>query len=180
MVAAVSWATPALAVTFTPGPGSYVPAYYQRWAERSRVPTIPGPVELALGACPTERHAAGCTRPETRVIYLDPRLGDWRDRQLVLLHELGHRWDYEVLDRAGHSRFLAFVGRRPPWRQRGENSPHEEFADAYAECALGLRPDVGLWLFGPYQPTLREHRRVCAWLRLQGRPDSAGWGSAAR
>ncbi len=88
-------------------------------------------------------------------------------------HELGHALDAERLTDTDRATFTSLFKMQGAWNQgtgMGTRSPNEVFADAYAACALRMRPHgrargrmvVSRWQtsYG-YYPTSRQHRRVC-------------------
>lgn len=115
---------------------------------------------------------SSCADQETAEIWLAPdasRFERW--------HELGHLFDAQVLDERARSWFTPLLGfpADAPWFEDYGNEfaramPGERFADAYAACALDLRPGgrlrgrlrVADWetAYG-YQPTTRAHHRIC-------------------
>jgi hypothetical protein len=72
----------------------------------------------------------------------------------ILRLPVGYGWDDPV--RAGET--------RDNWA-----SPREWFAEGYALCAVGERPDGYAYGYG-YRPTVRQQRRVCGLIRRAG-----GW-----
>ena len=132
---------------------------WQGWADRALVPTVTGRVRVRVRRCPARPKTAGCVytrRPRT--IYVRPRL---RDPRGVLLHELGHVFDYRQLSAADRAR-LAVLLRAPVWGdQQQPTIGSEKFADAYALCGLGLSLRRG-WIVDEYVPrSMRQHRAVC-------------------
>lgn len=97
---------------------------------------MPGPagnVEIIASGCTPEQPYVSCTGPGTQTIYFAPPYQ--RD---VLLHELGHQFDYDNMDADGRAEFEAINGDPRPWRS-APNSPHEQFAVAYQMCATYKR-----------------------------------------
>jgi hypothetical protein len=89
-------------------------------------------------------HRYSCYDPPTLTIYLSHR--DERAGPFALMHEYGHAWDFERLteaDRSRVKRILSYRQSRGWWseteqdRETGMLAPGEEFANAYADCALG-------------------------------------------
>jgi hypothetical protein len=111
----------------------------------------------------------GGTCAPTPDIYLEP---GWTP--FMLWHERAHLFDAQVMTDAHRAQFTAMLGMDGPWYQgtgRGTRGPSEVFADAYAACATGKQPAprrlksgflISSWTtsYG-YQPTVRQHRRVC-------------------
>jgi hypothetical protein len=89
----------------------------------------------------------------------------------VLLHELGHVYDFSHTMRPWQRLAFRIVMRYYdlPWHSTTRIGASERFADAYAGCALGLSPpdESGVpstsWIQGGYgyKPTPEQHRRVC-------------------
>jgi hypothetical protein len=141
-------------------------AHYQRYADASLVPTVPGRVRLVLEPCPGgTSDIVACTTWDGRTIYLNERSIAEPTRHVILLHELGHVLDFRHLtsdDRRTFRRLLGirrlwgdWAGRKPP--------PRELFGDAYAACALGLDHDDlrYYWGYGYLYPLPVRHREVC-------------------
>lgn len=90
----------------------------------------------------------GCFMPDgvdgqsAPVIYADFSTGPF-----TLQHEQGHAYDALLLDDGERARIEDVLG-WPTWRP-------EAFANLYAGCALGLRPDEAPW---PYPEKLKVHR----------------------
>jgi hypothetical protein len=174
LVAAMLFAAPsAQAVELVNPDGSRLGGRWQAWADRAKVPTVPGPVVLTKGECP--RRVEGCYwgYPDwdaaPRKISIHPTLDD-EDRRLALMHELGHDFDAHLMTGAARRRFLAIMGYSPPWRDdHGElEPPIERFANAWLACALGMSygeliQGYGAGSYTPENP--RQHRRVCSLIR---------------
>lgn len=147
-------ASPAAGVTLVrPDGGS---AYrYQAWADRALVPTAPETITLVRDGCPGHVEPA-CTIEGEPTIWLG-----WDSRR-VLLHELGHRFDYTFMLEEDRAAFRALTGDRRSWRT-SPNSPHEQFAEAWAMCARngwrGRRGQAGDY---GWMPSLRVHRAACS------------------
>ena len=168
-------APPAGAYTVTRPNGNVRPTV-TRWVSRSLEP-LPHEVGVVLNTNRTDVSDAcygngACTSPDWTAIYLDTRDGDVR---ATFFHEFGHRFDYTRLTDGNRVRFRELAGIRPtrPWRGVA-NAPAERFAEAYGMCALGAEPRFPLTpttlsnqingAYG-YSPTVRQHRRICRWLR---------------
>jgi len=133
----------------------------ERVAARARVPPIPGIVWVfhhSNPACP----APACAWPAMGQLWLQAtlRVRTIEDR-FVVLHELGHVFDYRQLSAADRAR-LAVLLRAPVWGdQQQPTIGSEKFADAYALCGLGLSLRRG-WIVDEYVPrSMRQHRAVC-------------------
>lgn len=176
-------AVPAGAVTLVTPDGKEAQPY-QRWADRSLAPTIAGPITLHVAACPYEFEPSpelrvrpiiyGCAMPDGR-LYLDPvtRLASRPDRADLLMHELGHHFDYATLDIRSRRRLLRLLGLslRRKWNPGPTypRSPAEKFAEGYMFCARYRLREYRLERTFPnnsgYRLRLWRHRRVCRAIR---------------
>ena len=143
LAAALAFPTSASAVTVAD-------PQLQEWADHSYLPTPDEQVEVLPAICPTDE-ATACTWPGGP-IYLGPG----PERRTRFLHELGHRFDYALMDDTDRAAFAAIYGETRPWRCGCSNSPHELFATAYAQLARARRPEPSYW----WEPmkTILEHR----------------------
>lgn len=126
--------------------------------------------------CPDYEDGGSCASPETAEIWLAPDADEFD-----FWHEVGHVFDHQALDgraRAWLTRKLGFSA-ATPWTSDaaeadiaifGTRTPDEVFADAFAACWLGRRPNGTLrggmrvtnWQTGyGYRPSVRQHRRIC-------------------
>jgi hypothetical protein len=149
--------------------GRAMPKNWQRWADRSLVPTVKGRVTVHLTGCPVLPKAAGCVfnnRP--RDVYV--RRGVQRVKA-VFLHELGHLFDLRVMNNSDRGRFRRIL-RQPRKRRwwKGSIPLAEQFAEAYSFCAR-YRTIVSIARFATYhyRPTPRQHVRGCALMRNAAR-----------
>lgn len=171
---ALAFATPAHAgTTLIASDGSERPEPYQSWVDASRVPTPDARIALHLAPCPFNP-ARSCANPQGWIfLYTEHAEGTWK---WAFLHELGHHFDYNHMTNGARLRFRRIIAERRAWRS-SPNSPHEQFAEAWSQCARSDR-----WLFGyesryaespeyayRYRPTLEQHRRVCALVRAVAR-----------
>jgi hypothetical protein len=147
-------AAPAGATVLVTPDGQLGPQPYQSWVDTALVPTPPGEVVLSLGGCPGDPPLPACSPVGRRTIELSP---DWASRR-VFLHELGHVFD-DVMPDWARGRFRGIVPGRPA---------DEQFAEAYALCALHLALRRQAFAAYDYAPTPRLHRRVCALVRAAG------------
>jgi hypothetical protein len=158
----------------------------RRWPKpASPVPQPAGDIVVSFEPCPG---SAGdvCSDPLGGRIWLAGSLDPFE-----LAHELGHVYLERDLDDHWRGRIAALLGYDPraePWSTGltaddclTQACPSELAADAYAACALRLSPKrrvvgrgkrrriVEGWqtAYG-YQPTLRQHRRVCRTIRASG------------
>lgn len=88
--------------------------------------------------------------PESKEILLpQPGSGGWtyHDEHYLLLHELGHAFDFQYMTPASRAAFKVAIGSPCSWwsehcpvpRWPGHSvPPGERFAELYAACALGL------------------------------------------
>ena len=133
---------------------------WQRWADASLMPTVPGRVVVRLRGCPALPRAAGCVyRKRPRTIYLRRGL---RGPRAVLLHELGHLFDLQVMNNRDRGRFrrIMHAGRRKWWA--GRIPLAEQFAEAYSFCARYRRiVSIGRYASYRYSPSRGQHRSVC-------------------
>lgn len=115
-------------------------------------------VTIVHAPCPTYHYASSCYDPSTQMIYISKR--DERSR-FVLLHEYGHAYDFQRLtntQRESFKRLLGYPAARDWWQMGHRDKPGEVFADAYAWCALGFRPNYAKWLarICPLLPSLKR------------------------
>jgi hypothetical protein len=149
--------------------GRPVTGSVHRWLHQARTPLVHGRVQLAFRACPRHGWLAACVfsnRPSR--IYIRRGLVDSRR---VLYHELGHVFDFKVLNHRERRRFKRVMHlRRPGWFGGGGRTA-ESFADGYSLCALGHR----LRFATPYgyRPTRRQHRAVCKLIARAAAPRGA-------
>lgn len=141
---------------------------YQRWVDRARVPTVPGTLLVSPAAEVCAPDVPGCYPNGVR-----REVGVSEDLTRVeFLHELGHDYDLQVEREGMRGAFMWLIGVAPwytgNWHPTDgtDASPNEQFADAYAACALGLRASP----WDEYHPTRAAHRRVCELIRRSG-----GW-----
>ena len=121
-------------------------------------------VTLSLDGCPGEPEIASCA-PEGQSILALSR--DWADRHVVL-HELGHVFD-DLMPAWTRTQFMQIIHRRGAWAPaRSSTPPNEQFAEAYALCAV--RPFLRARHYAAYgyAPTPARHERACALIRRAG------------
>jgi hypothetical protein len=142
--------------------GRAMPKNWQRWADRSLVPTVKGRVTVHLTGCPVLLKAAGCVfnnRP--RDVYV--RRGVQRVKA-VFLHELGHLFDLRVMNNSDRGRFRRIL-RQPNTRRwwKGSIPLAEQFAEAYSFCGR-YRAIVSIARFATYRyrPSRRQHVSACS------------------
>ena len=146
---------------------------YRRWVRKALVPVVGGRLRVYLTGCPGKPKAAGC------VFYRHPRRvylkRSARGLAGVFYHELGHLFDFRVLndrDRRQFRRLMGQQGRR--WAWSGRNPPAELFAEAYSWCArFGEIRSIGRFATYGYDPSPRQHRAACLLIRRAARDESA-------
>lgn len=136
------------------------PEKYQEWTDASRISTVPGAVRVIAGPCPVNPEWSACSYRDGP-IYMQSWAGP-----MSLWHELGHRFDYELLTRKRRLRVRRLLGQPPTarWRTSGEfSSPVEQFAEAYSHCAR-VGPGGGAVDEPTHelQLTRDQHRLICA------------------
>lgn len=127
---------------------------------------IPSPkVTVLAESCP-DGSGGPCANQESRTIYLPTGTSSFARE-----HELGHIFDVQYLSEGERNRFQTLAKIKGEWNPgtgataAGMRSPAERFADAYAACRLGLVPGAN-WTVGyGYNPTRKQHRAVCGFLR---------------
>jgi hypothetical protein len=136
------------------GPGTASAELARPYVERVHIDT---PCPVGGGTC--------APSPD---IYLDEGATPF-----MLWHERGHLFDAQVMTDAHRDWFMRLMRVTGPWYQgtgAGTAGPSEVFADAYAACATGKRPNVARgkgfrissWTtsYG-WSPGLRQHTRMC-------------------
>jgi hypothetical protein len=172
LAAIAVWTPPeAMASTLMDPPAGSFP--YQRWVDRAKVPTPDVRLRLFEAPCPFElaqEFANACTGKGTFEIWMNAE-GGTRER---FYHELGHNLDYYELGRWASRQFRKIVGDDRPWRTKpGEVglSPHEIFAEAYAQCARKEHIKRAIIQLPPIVIGPREHDLICALIRESYQPD---------
>lgn len=160
-------------------PDGRVAQPYQRWADASKVPTPRGTVTVYGDRCPEGPWA--CYYRDGRRLYIDratiePLLHAGSDELMAakrgFFHELFHDFDEGgPLTDGDRAQFMRIMRLHGAWRiSDHDHSPNEVFANGAAACALRSRLDTSGAFGGNYEPTARQHRRVCALIRSAG-----GW-----
>jgi hypothetical protein len=140
-----------------------------RWVHQSRAPLPSGRVKIVRIRCPARPKFVACvySRRPSR-IYMRPRV---RNPRWVLYHELGHVFDFRVMnqrERRAFRKIMRLRGRR--WYV-GDDPPAELFAEGYANCAAygpAGRPRRKS-VYG-YRPSAAQHRAVCRLLASAAAP----------
>jgi hypothetical protein len=130
-----------------------------RWMHQARVPLVEGRVQFVLHGCPNRPWFAGCVfsrRP--RRIYLRPGL---RNARAVVYHELGHIFDFIVLNRRERRAFMRIMHLHHHRWYTGRQPAAEWFADGYSLCAMGRSIRTARRTAYGYQPAPRQHAAVC-------------------
>jgi hypothetical protein len=137
----------------------YEPQPYTRWLSTFAVPGPPGYVDFAVGGC-VDQLDLGCmtwTRPMAVVRITRADRGD----EFTFAHELGHVFDFYVLDAIGwRPRFAELEGFR--WQTP---KSEEYFADSYALCALHRRLARTVVTGYGFRVTPVRHQQICALIR---------------
>ena len=159
-------AAPAAGATRLSGSVGARLAQFQRWVDAARVPTPAGRVRVVPGGCPMIASARACTSSWSSTIYMSADAG-----RHDLLHELGHRFDYRM-PQSARDAFRAILGEAGDDWLLSRPSPSEQFADAYATCAISPRSlPTGFSSIVGYAPTATQHRAACALITRVGRAD---------
>jgi hypothetical protein len=129
---------------------------------------VPSNTVYHFGSCPSASITRSCTVPSTHDIYLSSH---WNRRDLY--HELGHQFDYWLLTPEDRMSFQTIMGDHRDW-QSTPNSPHEQFAEAFALCGFDLKTLLkqgdGQILGGyDYRPTPSQYLQVCHLLKFASR-----------
>jgi hypothetical protein len=126
-------------------------------------------VKVSLRGCPAHRDAVGCvysTRLST--VYID------EGRAVLpatLYHELGHLFDWRVLNNRERRRFKRLVGKPNSGWFGGKAPPGERFAEAYSFCARfrRIKSIRGYSTYG-YDPSPSEHQAACKLIKAAAKP----------
>ena len=118
-------------------------------------------VTIVFGNCPGSQRS--CYYIPTNSVYIAP--SEWTIpvmRPSLVTHELGHAYDFQVMDDGDRRLLSRWLPDRGPWRSQApadtaahDNSGAELFAEAYADCAMRV----------PWR-----NRRVCGWLYRRTHP----------
>jgi len=150
--------------------GRALPARWQRWVRRSLVPVVNGRVKVGLNGCPGHPRVVGCvysTRLST--VYID---GDRAVLPATLYHELGHLFDWRVLNNRERRRFKRLLGMGSRGWFSGRMPPAEQFAEAYSFCARYRRiRSIRAYTTYGYDPSPSTHRTACALIKRAAKPD---------
>jgi hypothetical protein len=165
---------------------------YARWITASNVPVYSGDVVVVpeVGACAAElgEGVFGCTLLDSSPPIVE--LASWlrRVRRFAFFHEAGHIFDAAYLTPELRAEFLWINNINGGWEEPrptllGDRAPLEEFADAYAFCAIDPTPEFapqpifgeGLFWTGPpevahvsawaWSPRRWQFKRTCGLIR---------------
>lgn len=141
LIIALALVAPAAAsahTTLVTPDGQPIGGRWQQWVDRSLVPTPDATLVVSFTNPSDSSRAAYFTPDESKsTLYVpDPA----KITRHMLLHELGHFYDYSLLTDTGRAAIMRFVlaGLRE-WRQPGGDSAHEQFAEAFAFAATYRR-----------------------------------------
>ena len=149
--------------------GHRLPARWQAWIRRSLVPTVNGRVTVSMRGCPAQRGVVGCVfSTQLSTVYIDGRRAVM---PATLYHELGHLFDWRVLNKRERRRFKRLAGKpRQRWF-KGGNPPAEQFAEAYSFCARYRRiKSIRAYTTYGYDPSPGDHRTACSLIRRAAKP----------
>lgn len=134
----------------------------QAWADHAKVPTVDGTIRLT--AAPDGCPRGACAWPG--IVYMAPTGMDQGEQRDTWLHELGHQFDYAMMTGPDRGAFRSITHDHRAWRSP-PNSPHEQFAVAYQQCAEHRSIARQLPVFGDFKwtPTPAQHARACALIR---------------
>lgn len=137
----------------------YQPQPYSGWLDSFAVPAPPGYVDFGIGACPN-RNELGCMTWSAPIATVRIERSDRLDKE-TFAHEMGHVFDYYVLDQIGwRPKFAALEGFA--WRTPVSE---EYFADSYALCALHTRLARTVTTDYGFHVTPALHLRICGLIR---------------
>jgi hypothetical protein len=151
--------------------GKPLPARWQGWVKRSLVPVVDGRVKVVLTGCPAHRGAVGCVYSNRlSTVYIDQRRAVL---PATLYHELGHLFDWRVLNNRDRRRFKRLIGQsRRGWFE-GKRQPAEQFAEAYSFCARYRRiKSIRAYATYGYDPSPSDHRAACRLIAAASKPDT--------
>lgn len=175
-----SAATPTAGTAVANPSGRRLTVPYNSWITAAKVPTPDDTVVVnpdVAAICGIGLLTA-CSVPEygdhPPTMGYDRRGIARKERRYVFFHELGHIFDSTAMTSGARARFTRLAGYPKHfgwWDERGDyDQPLEEFADAYALCAMyGARPPYSFWGATGYWPVPRKtHGKICALVRAIG------------
>lgn len=144
---------------------SQLPPRYRAWMQvmRGHVP-VPPDVQIRGKVCPGSdpSNVGGCIWGSAG-IWVNPAR-PLPTRRFSFAHELAHLYDEQLMTDRQRRRYRQIMGDpRTWWETSPPGPPAEQFAEAYARCALPGR----IWPAPAYgfRPTGRQMRLVCRMLR---------------
>lgn len=137
---------------------------YQQWTEEAREPTPPISIEVIADSSECGGPNA-CTNVEAP-IWITP-FGNLTEQRWTWLHELGHQFDYSLMNELSRNRFEELIGDFRDWKA-DPNGPNEKFAEAYALCSLRNKLKRTTRFGYKYEPTPIIHAKVCHLIRVTG------------
>lgn len=134
---------------------------YTDWTVTNKMPPPKiTPINLIWDAPNCDADA--CAWEPNNITMLSGEDNAWLRDRGTFLHEVGHVIDYQIMTGNTRYAFRKIMGLPAPWRG-GFNSPHEQFAEAYAQCALlgyGKVPSQWSWGYG-FDPHRSYRPKVC-------------------
>ena len=137
----------------------YSPRLYSSWLRQFHVPSPPGYVDFGIGPCASSDDL-GCTQWTSPMATVRIDRSDRLDR-FTFAHELGHVFDYYVLDPMGFRDRMATLEGFPWTTPKSE----EYFADSYALCALRKLLKHTVTTDYGFRVTPALHLRICTLIR---------------
>ena len=136
------------------------------------MPVVSGRVRVGRRGCPDHPRAVGCVYSDRlSVLYIDERRAIL---PATLYHELGHLFDWRVLNNRDRRRFKRLVGKSRQGWFSGRNSPAEQFAEAYSFCSRYRRiRSIRAYTTYGYDPSPSEHRAACRLIVAAAKPATA-------
>ena len=156
----------------------------------SKMPTprVSTSLKLVWGGCPWWGGQADACTDQYTTIWIRPKVDSSMGKRFVLLHEVGHVFDANVLTDSDRARLLRIMQERQSWLDLDPGlfygSARERFGDVYAACAtLGPKmPDSQVVWFdngrhprwinsGSYgwDPSPQQHAAACRLIMAAGK-----------
>jgi len=141
---------------------------FQRWIDRSKIPTVRGRLRIVLSGCPGRPRFEGCVfSRRLRTIYIKRGTPNPRG---VLFHELGHLFDFRLMSHPERRLYKRLIGQRRRTWFGGVDPPGEQFAEAYALCARKRRIAGSARGRYGFRTSPRRHLGACALIRRAAGP----------
>ena len=158
--------------TLVASSGRPLPKRWQRWVRRSLMPIVRGRVKVGRRGCPAHPRSVGCVYSDRlSVVYIDERRAVL---PATLYHELGHLFDWRVLNNRDRRRFKRLLGKSRQGWFSGREKPAEQFAEAYSFCARYRRiRSIRTYTTYGYDPSPAQHRRACQMIVEAARPSGS-------